>query len=279
MVIPCGPAYVAGGVGGGRGVSCRTVVRTLQPDELTWFVGRSLAFLGHVDPHGPPSAWRRTCATLAATPRRLRLGSEPRAPSAGVVALHRTPTTTTRPCGCRSRGSRGPGGLRPAGGRASRALRPRGRRARPGRQSPGPGRAPRGAADAARASTSTSSARCVSNSPTCRRSAGPSASRGGASRSMRPCASWSARCEGWPLSDRRWAWLKRSSGPFTPDLWYLAERGSRSPAGRVCALRRQDERGDADVRPHRRGRHPGAPPFDPRCSSGWSSRCCTSWPR
>jgi hypothetical protein len=41
-----------------------------------------------------------------------------------------------------------------------------------------------------------------------------------------------ARAEGWPLSDKRWAWLKRASGPFTPDLWFLAsEAPDRPPVG------------------------------------------------
>jgi hypothetical protein len=41
-----------------------------------------------------------------------------------------------------------------------------------------------------------------------------------------------ARSEGWPLSDLRWAWLKRSSGPFTPDLWCLAsETPDQEPVG------------------------------------------------
>ncbi|CAN5680134.1 hypothetical protein BH23DEI1_BH23DEI1_09870 [soil metagenome] len=41
-----------------------------------------------------------------------------------------------------------------------------------------------------------------------------------------------ARAEGWPLSDERWAWLKRNSGPFTPDLWFLAsEAPDQAPIG------------------------------------------------
>ena len=41
-----------------------------------------------------------------------------------------------------------------------------------------------------------------------------------------------ARAEGWPLSDGRWAWLKRASGPFTPDLWFLVcEAPDQPPVG------------------------------------------------
>jgi hypothetical protein len=39
-----------------------------------------------------------------------------------------------------------------------------------------------------------------------------------------------ARAEGWPISDKRWAWLKRASGPFTPDLWFLASETPDQPA-------------------------------------------------
>lgn len=37
------------------------------------------------------------------------------------------------------------------------------------------------------------------------------------------------RSEGWALSDRRWAWLKRASGPFRPDLWFLASEAPDQP--------------------------------------------------
>ena len=37
------------------------------------------------------------------------------------------------------------------------------------------------------------------------------------------------RSEGWSLSDRRWAWLKRGYGPFRPDLWFLASEAPDRP--------------------------------------------------
>lgn len=38
------------------------------------------------------------------------------------------------------------------------------------------------------------------------------------------------RSEGWSLSDARWAWLKRAGGPFRPDLWFLAGEAPDRPA-------------------------------------------------
>lgn len=48
-----------------------------------------------------------------------------------------------------------------------------------------------------------------------------------------------AAAEGTPIGERRWAWLKRAHGPFTPDLWLLAyESLEFEPVGYALAGRR-----------------------------------------
>lgn len=49
-----------------------------------------------------------------------------------------------------------------------------------------------------------------------------------------------AAAEGVPIGERRWAWLKRAHGRFTPDLWCLAyETLDRAPVGYAFAGRRR----------------------------------------
>lgn len=49
-----------------------------------------------------------------------------------------------------------------------------------------------------------------------------------------------SRAEDAPLSDGRWAWLKRAHGRFTPDLWCLAyESLDQAPVGYALAGRRR----------------------------------------
>jgi hypothetical protein len=52
--------------------------------------------------------------------------------------------------------------------------------------------------------------------------------------------SFVGRCEGVPVLEGRWAWLKRSFGPFTPDLCLLAyETLDQPPVGYAIAGRRR----------------------------------------
>lgn len=79
------------------GVDSVTVVRSLEADELPWFVGRSLAFIGHSDPQrlalllasrfGDPRADAQACHVLAPPGR---------APAAGVHVLAPDPDDDAR---------------------------------------------------------------------------------------------------------------------------------------------------------------------------------------
>ncbi len=73
------------------------MVRSTQPAELTWFVARSLAFLGHLDPHGLARRlaprWRYLRRDSAASFVWQRSAGPP---SAGVVALAPEPDDDER---------------------------------------------------------------------------------------------------------------------------------------------------------------------------------------
>ncbi len=215
------------------------MVRSLQPAELTWFVARSLAFLGHLDPHGLA---QRVAPRLRHTRRdasRCFVWQRDGAPSAGVVALAPEPDDDERTLRFAQPWFEGdPLDLVRLVAELSE-------------------RFDHEAAELDLVALAVGQKEHVS---------GLLAGEGfdlDVVRTLRfelaevpplglPLAleAWRppvdatlrelvGRSEGWRLSDRRWAWLKRVSGPFRPDLWFLAaEAPDRPPLGyALCGAR------------------------------------------
>jgi hypothetical protein len=216
-----------------RGVSWRTVVRVLTPDEIVWFLGRSFAFLGHVDPHGLAG---RVAPNLR-DPRRDAASAfvwqaDAAAPSAGVIArfpdvddddktvLLSQPWFEGDPADFAEL-------VRDVAERHAHEA------VRLDLPAQSPDRVERLAATLAPFGFDLDVLRPLTFDLADVPPLGaPLVLEGWRLEADTAFRELIARAEGWPLSDRRWSWLKRASGPFTPDLWFLgSEAPDRPPVG------------------------------------------------
>jgi len=221
-------------------VSLPTVVRALQPDELPWFVARSLAFIGHVDPHG--LALR--LAPRLRDPRRDASAafvwqSVDAAPSAGLVALAPSPDADDRTLRLAQPWFESkPDDL----ARLAEALCARFQHEAVVLDLAG---VPAGVVERIAASLAPEGFDLdVVRRLRFELADAPPLGRPLALEAWRPTMDvvvrdLVGRSEGWSLSDRRWAWLKRGDGPFRPDLWFTAsEAPDRPPLGyALCGAR------------------------------------------
>ena len=216
------------------------MVRTLQPAELTWFVARSLAFLGHLDPHGVAQRLapllrhaRRDAARSFVWERTVG------PPSAGVVAFAPEPDDDERTLRFAQPWFEGdPDDL--ARLVAELSARFDHEAALLDLVGIPPDRSERLAALLAGEGFDLDVVRTLrfelAEVPPLGRPLTLEAWRPPADAHLRELV---GRSEGWSLSDRRWAWLKRAAGPFRPDLWFAAsEAPDRPPLGyALCGAR------------------------------------------
>jgi hypothetical protein len=217
-----------------------TVIRTLQPAEVTWFVARSLAFLGHVDPHGAA----QRLAPLLRNARRDAAASfvferAKGPPTAGVVALAPEPDDDDRTLRLAQPWfDEDPEDL--ARLVAELSARFDHEAAELDLVGIPADRVERLAAPLAGEGFDLEVVRTLrfelADVPPLGRPLSLEAWRLSVDAALRELV---GRCEGWSLSDRRWAWLKRVAGPFRPDLWYVAaEAPDRPPVGyALCGAR------------------------------------------
>jgi hypothetical protein len=209
------------------------VVRTLSPDEIVWFLARSFAFLGHSDPHG----LAQRLAVKLRDPRRDAVHAfvwqdDDASPRAGVYAVFPEPGDDDRT-------------VRLAqpwfDGDASDFVRlvrdVIGRLPHEAVRLDLPAQSPEGvrrleaalAPDGFDLDVLRTLRFDLSDTPPLGLPLLLEGWRPPADATFRDVVT---RAEGWPLSDRRWAFLKRAWGPFTPDLWFLAtETPDQEPVG------------------------------------------------
>jgi hypothetical protein len=210
------------------------VIRTLSPDELVWFLGRSFAFLGHADPHGLASRLSPRLREPRREAAHAFVWQPPEAsPTAGVAVRFPDPDDDDRTLRLAQpwfdHDAQDFAALvreleRRHAFEAARLDLP----ALPGERVEALGRvlAPQGFELEVLRPLSFD----LAEVPPLGAPLVLEAWRLPADGAFRRVV---ARAEGWePLSDRRWAYLKRASGPFTPDLWFMASEGpDRDPAG------------------------------------------------
>jgi hypothetical protein len=206
------------------------VVRTIQPAELTYFVARSLAFLGHLDPHGVARRlaprWRNVLRDAAISFVWQRAAGTP---GAGVVALaperddderilrlsqpwfEDEPEDLARLVAELSeRFDHEAAELDLVGIPADRAER----------------LAESLAGDGFDFDVAQTLHFELADVPPLGSPLTLEAWRPALDASLRELVE---RSEGWSLSDRRWAYLKRAAGPFRPDLWFVAAEAPDRP--------------------------------------------------
>ncbi len=207
------------------------MVRRIQPAELTWFVARSLAFLGHVDPHGTAQRLaprfrnaRRDAASSFVWERTVG------PPSAGVVALAPQPDDDERTLRLAQPWFEGdPDDLARLVAELSERFDheaaeldlvgiPVDRTERLSALLAGEGFD----FDVVRRLRFE-----LAEVPPLGRPVSLEAWRPPLDAALRELV---GRSEGWALSDRRWAWLKRAFGPFRPDMWFMAAEAPDRPA-------------------------------------------------
>jgi hypothetical protein len=206
-------------------------VRSLQPAELTWFMARSIAFIGHVDPHGVA----QRMAPLVRDTRRDAASSfiwqtGEGAPRAGIVAMAPDPDDDERTLRMAQPWFDGDAedlvrlvtalcdrfdheavvvdlvGVPPHRvEQVSAAL----------------------AGEGFDLDVVTTLRFALADVPPLGRPLTLEAWRPGIDAAARELVS---RSEGWSLSDARWAWCKRAYGPFRPDLWFVASEAPDRPA-------------------------------------------------
>jgi hypothetical protein len=209
------------------------VVRSLHPDEIVWFLARSFAFLGHVDPHGLAQRLAvklRDARRDAARAFVWQEGDGP--PRAGVFAVLPEPGDDDRTVRLAQPWFDGDGV-----DFARLVQEVIGRHPHEAVRLDLPAQSPDGVDRLAAALAPDGFDLDVLRPLSFQLADTPPIGRPLLLEGWRPRADAAfrdivARAEGWPLSDGRWAYLKRAAGPFTPDLWFLAtETLDQEPVG------------------------------------------------
>lgn len=216
---------------GQRAVSWCVVVRSLYSAELPWFVARSLAFVGHPDPHG----LAQRLAPLLREPRRDAAETfvwqpDDAAPSAGVVAIAPGHDDDERTLWLAQPWYDG------AGGDLARLIAELGSRfAHEAAVLDLAGVPPALVEQLHRLLAGDGFDLEVMRTLRFELAETPPLGRPLALEAWRPSVDAAARAlvgrsEGWTISDQRWAWLKRAAGPFRPDLWFTASEAPDQPS-------------------------------------------------